>query len=433
MLGKEIKAAGEIAGNVISGPAVLAMEMHKAAAGRAFDALGIIGAPVRLVHDGISGAAYASVRSVLRRLPSRGGAAAARLAPPDATPLAESPLGGIALGALNGAVGDSLKRAHGDLALELSVRHRGRDLPTDRLALAEALPDATSKIVVFVHGLCETDAAWHQLPLSGRTPDRRSYGSRLRDDLGYTPLYVRYNTGLHISDNGQRLSEMLEQLASAWPTHVEEVALIGHSMGGLLSRSACHYAEASDHTWSQHARHVFCLGTPHLGAPLERAANVAGWALDRLPETRPFARLVNGRSVGIKDLRYGSCVEEDWCDCDPDEFLRDRCREVPFLDGATYYFVGATLSLASEGALASIVGDLLVQYPSASGSGPRRRIPFEIENGCHVGRVNHIQLLNHPVVYDQIATWLGRTTTTAFPAQGADAQAQLLTEAPQPL
>src|SRR5919108_587805 len=125
MLGKEIEAAGEIAGDVISGPAVLAMEMHKAAAGRVFDALGILGAPVRFVHDGISSAAYASVRSVLRRLPSRGGAAAALLAPPDATPLAESPLGGIALGALNGAVGDSLKRAHGDLALELSVRHRG--------------------------------------------------------------------------------------------------------------------------------------------------------------------------------------------------------------------------------------------------------------------------------------------------------------------
>ena len=433
MLGREIKAAGEIAGDVISGPAVLAMQMHKAAAGRAFDALGIIGAPVRLAHDGISGAAYASVRSVLRRLPSRGGAAAARLAPPDATPLAESPLGGIALGALNGAVGDSLKRAHGDLALELTVRHRGRDLPNDRPAVAEALPDATSKIVVFVHGLCETDAAWHQLPLSGRTPDRRSYGSRLRADLGYTPLYVRYNTGLHISDNGRRLSEVLEQVISAWPTPVEEIALVGHSMGGLVSRSACHYAEASEHSWSQHARHVFCLGTPHLGAPLERAANVAGWALDRLPETRPFARLVNGRSVGIKDLRYGSCVEEDWCDCDPDEFLRDRCREVPFLEGATYYFVGATLSRASEGPLASIVGDLLVQYPSASGSGPRRRIPFEIENGCHVGRANHIQLLNHPAVYDQIATWLGRTTTTALPAHGADAQAQLLTEAPQPL
>jgi hypothetical protein len=177
-------------------------------------------------------------------------------------------------------------------------------------------------------------------------------------------------------------------------------------MGGLVARSACHYGEADGHLWTEPLRHVFCLGTPHLGAPLERAANAFGWALGRLPETRPFAQVVNGRSAGIKDMRFGNCIEEDWCDCDPDEYLRDRCREVPFLPTATYYFVGATLTREQDSRLGSIVGDLLVQFPSASGNGPKRRIPFEIDKGCHLGGLHHLQLLNHPAVYDQIRTWL---------------------------
>src|SRR5204862_5822017 len=154
-------------------------------------------------------------------------------------------------------------------------------------------------------------------------------------------------------------------------------------------------------------RQVLRLGSPHLGAPLEKAANAAAYALARLPETRAVATVVNGRSVGIKDLRFGSCAEDDWCDCDPDEFLRDRCTEVPFLECATYYFVGATLSRRSDDALA-VVGDLLVTFPSASGNGRHRRIPFEIDHGRHVGGLTHFGLLNHPAVYEQIRPWLGQ-------------------------
>jgi hypothetical protein len=127
-----------------------------------------------------------------------------------------------------------------------------------------------------------------------------------------------------------------------------------------------------------------------------------------LPETRPFGDVLNARSAGIKDLRFGSCVEEDWCDCDPDEFLRDRCCEVPFLDCATYCFVGATLTRDPDSPLGRIVGDLLVQYPSASGQGRRRRIPFELENGRHLGGAHHLALLNHPAVYEQLREWLRR-------------------------
>jgi pimeloyl-ACP methyl ester carboxylesterase len=268
----------------------------------------------------------------------------------------------------------------------------------DSPGLANAYPDATPKLAVFVHGLCEDEHAWS---ITGR----RSYGARLQQELGYTPVYVRYNTGLHISDNGRRLAEVLHHLVGAWPTDVEEIVLVGHSMGGLVARSACHYGERDGRGWVKPVRHVFCLGTPHLGAPLERAANRAGHVLGRLAVTRPFADVINARSAGIKDLRYGACIEEDWCDCDPDEYLDDRCNEVPFLPEATYYFIGATLSKRPD----SRVGDLLVQYVSASGTGPKRRIPFDADNGRHLGGINHFQLLNHPAVYQQMRDWLTRT------------------------
>jgi pimeloyl-ACP methyl ester carboxylesterase len=189
---------------------------------------------------------------------------------------------------------------------------------------------------------------------------------------------------------------------------VEEVALFGHSMGGLVARSATHYGAADGARWADSVRHVFCLGAPHLGAPLEKAANASAWVLGRLPETRALARVLNARSEGIKDLRFGSCVEEDWCDCDIDEFLHDRCGEVPFLEDATYYFVGATVSRRADGALGLALGDLLVRLPSASGAGRRRRIPFAAENGAHLGGLNHFDLLNHPEVYERIRGWLGR-------------------------
>jgi hypothetical protein len=177
-------------------------------------------------------------------------------------------------------------------------------------------------------------------------------------------------------------------------------------MGGLVARSACHQGHRDGAAWTSTVRHVFCLGSPHMGAPLEKVANVAGYALAHLPETRPMARLVNGRSAGIKDLRFGSCAEEDWCDCDADELLRDQCHDVPFLDCATYYFVGATLARNAEGLAGSLVGDLLVRFPSAAGRGRTRSLPFEIDNGMHAAGLNHFQLLNHPAVYDQIRAWL---------------------------
>jgi pimeloyl-ACP methyl ester carboxylesterase len=403
----EIRSLSEIAAGSLTQPGLTARDVHTAVSDRVFRILGPLGAPVRVIHDGISAASYRGVAAAIRAPVAGAGRLVADRAQDGSAPaLADSRAGALALGALNGIAGDRLARDHGDLALELTVRRGGREVGLTAGGLAEAFPDASRRLAVFVHGLCGTEHTW-AIGSRGENP-LPTYGARLRDELGFTPVYIRYNTGLRVSDNGCRLAAALERIAANWPEEVAEIALIGHSMGGLVARSACHYGEREGDAWTERLRHVFCLGTPHLGAPLERAANVAGWTLARLPESRPFAELFfNRRSVGIKDMRFGNCVEEDWCDCDPDEFLRDRCQEVPFLPTAAYYFVGATLTERPDG-LGGLIGDMLVQYPSASGSGRRRRIPFELDNGLHLGRAHHMRLLNHPDVYAQIRDWIQR-------------------------
>jgi pimeloyl-ACP methyl ester carboxylesterase len=402
MRSAEVRAIGDLTGQALAGAGGLVRDLHTAIAGRAFDAVGPSGASARAVHDGVAAAVYGGVRATLGALPRGAGSALALSAPGEAASLAESARGSVALGVLNGYMGDALAAAKSELAIEMTIRHRGVDLPLEPAATARTVAHAGPRVAVFVHGLGETDLSW------GLRADatRPGYGACLERELGYTPLELRYNTGRHISDNGRELARLLDSLHEAWPVPIDEIVLVGHSMGGLVARSACHYGRCDGHGFTRAVRHVFCLGTPHLGAPLEKAFNALGWALTKVPETRPLARLVNVRSAGIKDLRYGACVEEDWCDCDPDELLTDRCHDVPFLPGARFYFIAATISRRSGDPAGAILGDLLVRVPSASGEGKRRRLPFAIEDGHRVGGLSHFDLLNHPAVYEQMRAWL---------------------------
>jgi pimeloyl-ACP methyl ester carboxylesterase len=205
----------------------------------------------------------------------------------------------VTLAALNGLHGDQLAARGSRLALGMEVRRGGAAVPVTPAGLASAFPDASSRIAVFIHGLCETDEAWRQFPLGGDRSGRRTYGERLQDEVGFTPVHVRYNTGLRISQNGRALALLLDELVDGWPTSVDEIVLVGHSMGGLVARSACHYAEHDARRWIDATRHVFCLGAPHLGVDLEKGLNVISFALGRVPETRPWSSLINPRSTVV--------------------------------------------------------------------------------------------------------------------------------------
>jgi pimeloyl-ACP methyl ester carboxylesterase len=344
--------------------------------------VGPASSPVRLAHDRIAKAAYAAAGNLTRTVVRAGALVASAAQSPDAPSIQRSAAGRAVVSALNGVYGDLLVRRRNALALDMAVSRSGRD--------------AKPKLAVFIHGLCETDEAW-SLGASRHVP----YGDRMEIELGYTPIYLRYNTGRHISENGRDLAELLQTLVAQWPTDVHEITLIGHSMGGLVARSACHYGAGS--ACMAKVRHVFTLGAPHRGAPLEQAANAASAALVRLPETRPIARALNLRSSGIKDLRYGYLVDECWMDQDCDAFLRDTSREIPFLATARHYFICATLTREPNAPVGRIIGDLLVLRPSAWAQAPRtKRLRFPVEHYYHLGGANHFDLLNHPAIFDQM-------------------------------
>jgi pimeloyl-ACP methyl ester carboxylesterase len=407
---QEARSLADAAGEGTHVLTALARDLHNGIASRVFGLIGPAAKPVELIHNTTAAATYRAVdRAVRASLRGAGALAAEVCADDDDATIDSRPRVAGAIAALNGIYGDQLAKRGNGLAWDMQIRQHGESVDMTgmtRAAIAAAFPAATSRLVVFVHGWCLSERSWRRPPRTG--VDARPYGARLHDDFGFTPLYVRYNTGLHISENGKTLADLIDALQKQWPVPIEEIALVGHSMGGLVVRSACHYAGQHQHRWTDTVRHVVCLGSPHLGADLEKGVNAASWALARLPETRAIAAFLNRRSAGVKDLRYGACLDEDWKDCDPDEFLRDRCHEVPFLPTAIYHFVATS---AAPRALGLIVGDHLVRSKSASGVGKVRRLPFEAAHGLTLTGLNHFDLLNHPSIYTKLREWLSQSTS----------------------
>ena len=249
-------------------------------------------------------------------------------------------------GAVNGFWGDYLSQRQNDLDLGMTLRHQGQVLPAERAALAQAYPDASGKLAVFIHGLSSTEWSWNSSAERFHGDPDVSFGSLLQADLGYTPVYVRYNSGQHISHNSRLLSALLAQLVAEYPVPVGEIALIGHSMGGLVARSAALHGQTTGELWVRHLRHIFCLGTPNLGAPLEQSVNLLTSVLGAVDTagTQVPAQVLNTRSAGIKDLRFGYTLDEEWQGKDPDALLKNYRQDVPLVDGVGYYFVAATLT-----------------------------------------------------------------------------------------
>lgn len=415
MRGDEVRESGALLGSELDGVTVLIRDVHKAVSRRLFAALGTAGVPVRVLHDGVAAIAYSSTRLGVRVLPPVVGAGVAALREPASPSAHDAHKGRWVLGALNGFRGDTLAVTRRTLAPRMRMRtHDGEFRRIPQNIAHDVGSGATNRIVVFVHGLCENDLSWW-LGAQRHWGDRSvTFGSKLRDEDGWTPLYVFYNSGLHISANGRELAEQLEKLVEAWPVRVDEIALVGHSMGGLVVRSAAHQADELQQRWVRSLKHVVGLGAPHLGAPLERFVSRGTYRMSKLPETKPVADWLNKRSVGIKDLRYGAVLEADWADFDPDACIDDRCTEATLLPGVLYSAASATLSKRQDGLFAH---DLLVAHGSAHGIGTTRSIAFDADRVFHVGGKHHFDLLNDPLVYEQLRTWLA--TSAASPVAAA--------------
>jgi pimeloyl-ACP methyl ester carboxylesterase len=377
--------------------------IHGSIAERVFRRTGAGGAPAHWIHDRVTGAVYGGLKASVvgaGRIADAGLSRRPRV-------LSNTPRGAAVVAAINGLIGDTLERHQSPLHQPMALRVAGEPVGTSRAELAAAYPQATPRIAIFLHGLMETEFSWRW----GSRETGESYGTLLERELGLTPVYVRYNSGRRISENGRSLADLVEQIVAGWPVPVSEVALIGHSMGGLVARSGAYQAELDRKVWPTLVRQVVSLGTPHMGAPLEQVVHYASAGLNMLPETRPFSRFLRRRSGGIRDLRQGSLVDDDWRDRDSDALRAEACAEVPLLSGATHCFVTATITRSPRHPLGRLIGDYLVLQPSGSGRSRTRRIAFDEEYGHHVGGAHHFALLNHPAVYDKLRVWLASSSS----------------------
>lgn len=347
---------------------------------------------------GITGLVYRSIRlvtrgtfGVLRMLGGR----------PRRVALTDARREAAVRAVVNGLIGDHLAETGNALAIPMVLRRDGATLPLERRALAAALPEATGRIVVLVHGLCMCDLQWD---LRG-TGD---HGRALARDLGYTPVYLHYNTGLHISRNGHDFAALLEALVDAWPVPVERLAIVGHSMGGMVARSAVHQAAQAGHRWPAALKKLVFLATPHHGSPLERHGNAFETALASIPYAAPFARLGRMRSAGITDLRHGNLLDEDWHGRDRFERAGDTRALVPLPAGVACYTIAATRGRRPGGFGERVWGDGLVPVPSALGEhpDPARTLAFPRERCWVAYRASHFALLHLPAVYARIRDWL---------------------------
>lgn len=305
-----------------------------------------------------------------------------------------------AVSALNGVLGDHLVATNNPLAIPMSVRRTGRVFRPNADAELGSHPSRSrpDRVVVFIHGLCLNDRHWNQKD--------HNYGRALARDLGYTPVYLRYNSGRSIPTNGRLFAKELELLIREWPVPIRALSMVGHSMGGLLARSAWHHGRRSNHAWCEQLTALICLATPHLGAPYERLGQQVDRLLQATPYIAPFSRIGTLRSAGIKDLRHGRIWDRD----EPSDLgsPSPNSRTAQDLGNRSYLLAGTT-------GTGWLPGDGLVPVSSALGQKPDGTPVLPVPDSRKVvcTGLNHFDLLSSPDVYQHVARWLrpdGRST-----------------------
>jgi pimeloyl-ACP methyl ester carboxylesterase len=350
---------------------------------------------------GITGLVYRSIQGTTRLVGNGINLLLGQLLPLlEQEPAASSAKREAVLAALNGVLGDHLAASGNPLAIPMQLRRNGQPLELTSAGLEAGIPAPTGKILLLAHGLCMNDLQWRR--------NGHDHGAALAAEGGYTPLYLHYNSGMHVSQNGHAFAGMLETLLQAWPVPVEQLVIAGHSMGGLLARSACHYGQLAGHGWLKHLRQLVFLGTPHHGAPLERGGNWVTVILEVSPYTAALARLAKIRSAGITDLRHGSILDDDWRH--GDRFARTSLKKgtIALPQGVQCFAMGVTLSRQGSDPQKSLLGDGLVPLQSALGrqkdGTPDLDFP-DSQQWAGYG-MNHMDLLDDARVYEQLRKWL---------------------------
>jgi pimeloyl-ACP methyl ester carboxylesterase len=345
---------------------------------------------------GLTGLVYRGIQGSLRLV---GDGLDGLLAPFDSALQAgaPSPRRDALVAALNGVLGDHLLRSGNPLAIAMQLRQHGQALDAATLGQQAAAGGLPRRVLLLVHGLCMSDAGWLR--------NGHDHGEWLGRALGLAPVYAYYNSGRHISDNGRALADALEQLVADWPLPLDEIVILGHSMGGLVARSALAQAADVGQHWPQKVKQLVFLGTPHHGAPLERAGNWLHRVMDLSPYVAPFTRLSRLRSEGITDLRHGNLLASDWQGASRFH-PADRRSPVPLPVGVTCYAMASTAG--APGSPGSLLGDGLVPVDSALGRHKRRAFDLRLPPSQQwLGHgIHHLDLLSDPAVYRRLLSWL---------------------------
>jgi hypothetical protein len=392
----ELRGAARLVAEAASGITDVVEAMHLGiGAGPA-----ILGRPLDGPLRRVTRPVYGTIRGGFRLAGTAVETALARVAPlvPRVGDGAWRPEREAAVAVLNGVLGDHLEQSGNPLAIEMRLRSGGRPLDLEPAALRSALPQATRKLLVLVHGSCVNDRQWLR--------EGHDHGAALARDLGFSPVYLHYNTGLHVSVNGRRFASLLEELARAWPVPLDRLVIVAHSMGGLVARSACHLGEVAGHRWRRRLRSLVCIGTPHHGAPLERGGHWIDLLLGVSRYSAPLVRLGKIRSAGVTDMRYGYVLDEDWLERDRFGHGRDARTPLALPAGVDCYAIAATS--AAPGAKPRRPGDGLVPVESALGrhARPELTLGFPAAHQWIAHATNHLQLLSRPEVYERLRTWL---------------------------
>lgn len=387
----DLHALGRLGFDSVAGITTLVEEMHRNIARFSPP----LGAAPQGRAPGISGLVYSAVRGITRGV---GGAwNLAQVGLPGSKPRLD-PRREAWIAALNGIWGEHLAATGNPLAIGMAFRDHGQPIDLDADAMRARYGTGRRKLLLLIHGLCMSDLNWKR--------HGHDHGRMLAETLGYTPLYLSYNTGRRISDNGRELAALLDRLVAAWPGPIDEIALLCHSMGGLVARSACHCAEAAGLSWRARLKRIAFLGTPHHGAPLERAGSLLDMAIELSPYLAPFARLGKSRSAGIKDLRHGNLVDADWSAA-RDGSPHDHRHQLPLPAGVHCHAVAASRQHAPAGEVKRLRSDGLVPVASALGRHEKRgrhlgfaAADVRIEFDC-----NHFELLSNAAVGRQLREW----------------------------
>ncbi len=415
-----LRGVGRLAVDAVVATADIAEHLHRTI----LDLSPVVGATRPMRTGGIPGFVYGSVRNVARTAGTGVDLALTHLAPRligDAlASVARAQRGGreAALAALNGVVGDHLDATGNPLAIDMRLRQHGDDVmpETEGIALRNGA-GANGKLMILAHGLCMNDLQWQR--------DGHDHGAELANALAYAPLYLHYNSGRRISVNGRAFARLMQELYERWPTPIDEIAIVGHSMGGLITRSACEFARQAEHPWLERLKRIVFLGTPHHGAPLERAGNRVDRLLRASPYTAPFARLGQMRSAGVQDLRYSNLRDEDWIGRSVTH-ADDPRTPVALPDGVKCYALAASAQRAvarskapaskraqntAYEARARLRGDGLVAVNSALGihEDPEFTLPIPPAQQAIVHDTDHFDLLASREVYDRLHTWLSES------------------------